>query len=945
MTNDNEKSPMITEMIDILKTVTLTNNPTAKYINKHDLLEMLSMCHIKNKSFERFICNHLSVDTLPSKPTPKRLMRYVKNHHTFLDKEVGLSDDVKKFCRVYSEKIDNKILKLPNFFDIDTVSQTNSIYKDLYHHLYHTSHLPTALSHDIAKNLSLQLTSEHIGSTHLSLHGTPYDNIHHIADEIALTLQNFGYDNVVHLDCSRFDGQAEKFVFCGSQSVWSGSRAGILTEAVFKNPKTVIILYNIDKPNPEITYCLLSAWQQGIMIDEYGLKKSSDDNRNSSKEPTIVDFKDVVFITTNTLCSEEYNRKTFQKQLVENPALAKSTLIDKLQRSTRLMRGSTIHCYDPSVLIELSKNWIMVNPHQWQHKIVNKNKQLGCALQAELLKWGMEGVEIEELDLSIFTNIFLLNAELIQQTPNDWAKFIINPLVDKLLTSDEHQHELTITVHVDVPAVVEKFLAKVGDSEPQSSMFKRGIHLVPTITCKDWTIELSAVVEMPIPNNKIMDEENTIRLQIDYPDIGFADVKGHEPIKNYLNDIHYYLKNYQELQQLHITMPKGVLLYGRAGTGKTMLAKALAGEAKLPFIAVTGSELLHSSNMSEFLKIADSVSPCVIFIDEADGLGSRDESSVHANAINQLLPFIEGFHTDAEHSRFFILASNYPDKIDKALLRAGRIEDRFEVGNLDDDGRKPFIDNILPYYDSSVHQDFALLLTDDFNGSEMSRLHRVSVLQHLKNNKQLLTKKQFIELSQQIQLNLSSYNVITPPKRVVAVHEIGHALLHHHYGFSKINYISLVGSDDVGGYVSLSIADNESWRKTKVKQRLACYLGGYASEMVIFGEPSTGAINDLEKATKQAWVCISEAGLDEASGLLNMTLIYDNKQIANNAIDEKRLMICEQWLQDAKQQAIEIISKNKDLVNYLTDYLMAERILEGERFQQLIQQYHMGAVA
>lgn len=937
---NKHQTQTVNDMIAVLKAIKLTNKSASNYITEVELVECLSLCEM-DSYLREMVSNHLSMEIL-SKATLKKMAKYSKinQHSQEVDRKFKLTDEVKDFFKKFQEYIENGSIQLPMFGQKQVVELSTQVYQKIKQNL---SNLPTELAHDIAKTLTTQLASPTVGSTHISLHGTPYDNMHHVADDVANALIPFGYQRIIPIDCSRFDGQAERFVFCGSQSVWSGSRAGLITEPVYNNPKSIVILYNIDKANPEITYCLLSALQNGIMIDEYGLK--GDDDRRSGREPTIVNFEDVIFITTNTLGYEEYHRKSFQKQLQENPPFAKSLLLDKLRQSTRVLRGKTIQCYDSAVLAELSKHWLMINPHQWQYKLQQQKKLFQQSLINQLAQWNIQQLQIDDETLTALVSVYLLNQEMLQQTSDDWAKFTLNQLLDKILNAKRPPKKATIVVKPIVITQIENFLSKIGNNEPQSSMLKRGLHLVPTICHQRNNIILESVQETVFANHAIMDEDRKIRLQMDYPNICLNDVKGHEEIKNYLQEIHYYLKNSQELHQLGVSMPKGVLLYGRAGTGKTMLAKALAGESELPFVTVTGSDLLRPENMNEFLQVVDSVSPCVVFIDEADGLGSREESSVHTNAINQLLPFIEGFHTDVEQSRFFVLASNYPDNIDKALLRAGRIEDRFEVGDLNRVARQHFLQDILPYFDDNVSENLALILTSGLNGSEMTRLHRATVLQHLKNHKKLLNKSIFINLIHQVRLNISPYESKTSSDQLIAIHEVGHAFLYHYFGLAELNYISLIGNDEIGGYVNLSQSeDSYTYKKHQIKQMLSCHLGGYACELVMFGETSLGAVDDLEKATKRAWVCINHAGLDDESGMLNLKGIVDKQTLTNN-LEEKRLIICEQWLQEAKNQAIDILSQNKDLVQHLADKLIAEQVIDGQMFQQLIHDYQQGDIA
>ena len=440
--------------------------------------------------------------------------------------------------------------------------------------------------------------------------------------------------------------------------------------------------------------------------------------------------------------------------------------------------------------------------------------------------------------------------------------------------------------------------------------------------------------------------------------IRFDDVAGEEEAKESLAEIVDYLHNPKKYSEVGASMPKGILLVGPPGTGKTMLAKAVAGEADVPFFSISGSEFVEmfvgmgASKVRDLFSQAKEKAPCIVFIDEIDAIGKKRDGQMGGNdereqTLNQLLTEMDGFE---ENTGVMILAAtNRPESLDPALTRPGRFDRRIPVELPDLKGRE----DILKVHAKKVR------LSDDVNfhtiarmaagasGAELANIINEAALRAVRDGRTVVTEA---DLEESIEVVIAGYQkknavLSDQEKRVVAYHETGHALVaamqSHSAPVQKITIIPRT-SGALGYTMQVEQGDKYLLTKKEIQDKIAVYTGGRAAEEVVFGEITTGASNDIEQATKLARAMITRYGMSEDFDMTAMETV-NNQYLGGDTslacspetqkeIDEKVVAIVKE--QHAK--AVEILKQNRKKLDELAAYLYEKETITGEEFMEIL---------
>lgn len=439
--------------------------------------------------------------------------------------------------------------------------------------------------------------------------------------------------------------------------------------------------------------------------------------------------------------------------------------------------------------------------------------------------------------------------------------------------------------------------------------------------------------------------------------VTFADVAGLEGAKIEVMEIVDFLKNSKKYTDLGGKIPKGALLVGLPGTGKTLLAKAVAGEAKVPFFSISGSDFVEmfvgvgASRVRDLFKTAKEKAPCIIFIDEIDAIGrargknlasgSNDERE---NTLNQLLTEMDGFGTNA--GVIILAATNRADVLDKALLRAGRFDRQIYVDLPDLIERKAIFKvhtKNLKYDKKEVDLDFLARQTPGFSGADIANVCNESALIAARHNKKLIGKQDFLDAVDRIVGGLEKKNKVIAPneKKTIAYHEAGHAsvswMLEHAHPLVKVTIVPRGQALGAAWYLP---EERQITTKTQMLHQMISLLGGRASEEIVFGEISTGALNDLERTTKMAYSMVAYYGLNDAIGNLSY---YDSsgqseygftkpfsEKTAERIDTEIHKMIEEAYL-----KAKEILSENREKLDTLALLLLEKEVIFREDLERI----------
>ncbi|MBO5284217.1 MAG: ATP-dependent zinc metalloprotease FtsH [Lachnospiraceae bacterium] len=440
--------------------------------------------------------------------------------------------------------------------------------------------------------------------------------------------------------------------------------------------------------------------------------------------------------------------------------------------------------------------------------------------------------------------------------------------------------------------------------------------------------------------------------------VTFADVAGEDEAKESLVEVVDFLHNPGKYSKIGAKLPKGALLVGPPGTGKTLLARAVAGEAHVPFFSLTGSDFIElyvgvgASRVRDLFKEATKNAPCIIFIDEIDAIGrSRDSKYGGGNeereqTLNQLLSEMDGF--DSSKGILILAATNRPEILDKALLRPGRFDRRIIVDKPDLKGRV----DILKVHakdvkmDETVDLDAIALATSGAVGSDLANMINEAAINAVKEGREYVCQKDLFNAVEQVLVGKEKKDRIMSKeeRRIVSYHEVGHALISALQKNSEpVQKITIVPRTmGALGYV-MHVPEEEKYLNTEAELRdmLVGLVGGRAAEEIVFDTVTTGAANDIEKATNIAKAMVTEYGMSKKFGLIGLASVQ-NKYLDGTAtlncsdttaaeIDAEVVAI----LKESYEKALQLLRENRELMDKLAEYLIEKETITGKEFMEI----------
>ena len=455
------------------------------------------------------------------------------------------------------------------------------------------------------------------------------------------------------------------------------------------------------------------------------------------------------------------------------------------------------------------------------------------------------------------------------------------------------------------------------------------------------------------------------RLDNDSNKVTFKDVAGLKEEKEEVKELIDFLKNPKKFQKLGARIPKGVLLFGPPGTGKTLLAKAVAGEADVPFYFISGSDFVElfvgvgASRVRDMFKEAKRNAPCLIFIDEIDAVGRQRGSGIggghdeREQTLNQLLTEMDGF--GANEGIIIIAATNRPDVLDPALLRPGRFDRQVTVNLPDIKGREEIL---------AVHAKNKILADDvtlpnlakrtpGFSGADLENLLNEAALLAVRRDKSEITMSEVDEATDRVLMGPAkvSHKYTENDRRLVAFHEAGHAVIGLKLkSASDVQKVTIIPRGSAGGY-NMMVPNEEKMCSTKTDliEEITGLLGGRSAEEIVFGEITTGAHNDFEKATKIARAMVTEYGMsdlgplqfEQQSGSVFLGRDYNKPQHFSNEVANEIDMEMRKIINECHKKAKDIINKNKDLLNLIAETLLEYETLTKEQIDYLVEHKKM----
>ena len=441
--------------------------------------------------------------------------------------------------------------------------------------------------------------------------------------------------------------------------------------------------------------------------------------------------------------------------------------------------------------------------------------------------------------------------------------------------------------------------------------------------------------------------------------IRFDDVAGEEEAKESLAEIVDYLHNPKKYTDVGASMPKGVLLVGPPGTGKTMLAKAVAGEANVPFFSISGSEFVEmfvgmgASKVRDLFSQAKEKAPCIVFIDEIDAIGKKRDGQAGGNdereqTLNQLLTEMDGF--EGNNGVMILAATNRPESLDPALTRPGRFDRRVPVELPDLKGREDILKVHAKKVKLADDVDFHTIarMAAGASGAELANIVNEAALRAVRDGRSYVKEA---DLEESIEVVIAGYQkknavLSDKEKKVVAYHETGHALVAamqtHSAPVQKITIIPRT-SGALGYTMQVEQGDKYLLTKQEIENKIAVYTGGRAAEEVVFGEITTGASNDIEQATKLAKAMITRYGMSEDFDMVAMETVNNQYLGGDTSLacsPETQKEIDRKVVELVKEQhakAVEILVQNREKLDELAAYLYEKETITGEEFMEILE--------
>jgi len=742
--------------------------------------------------------------------------------------------------------------------------------------------------------------------------GPPATGKTHMAKLISESMSGYKF---LELNMTSFQSHNSGLPLFGTEKGYSTESNGLLTSFVKKNPKTVILFDEFEKAHTVIQARLLSIFSSGNLNDSLGwlageLDDSNEDQDgdvsfNSNKEShksrineikSLIDFSQTIVVFTSNLGSKLYNNQKFLDLLNKDTHQAETIILEELLTEEKKDGDTTVIAILPEMLSRLSQGGVsLFNKLEMPALLTIAGNSFNDKIKILTEKYNLNFSYNRKSKSFFYAQVlrFAPNIDIRRVKAKVYEQFT-DKLTDYLLENNLLWNDIdNISIEIDIK--VDQFIRrelnpKIKTKELLKYLFRKNLTLIlkdsVTKDAKTLTYKLENIYFEKV--KKVDDISGEGAITFDVPDISFDDIDGHVDTIKRLKETANLLKNPKLLKKFDAKIPKGMLLYGKPGTGKTMLAKALANYAELPFIATTANELIDFSKndystMKTIFQRAKEYAPSIVFIDELDTFGNRKKSGGNIGSINELLTQINGFDDDIENNVFIIAATNYKDRIDDAILRAGRIELHVEIPTLDLAGRAAFIKRILKKpVQENINAKKLLMYTYGMTGAQLEKIANESALHAISKGEELISQESLIE-----QINIEKYGKRITSKSVenelieIAYHEAGHAVLSSILMPNlKIEQVTITPREKSLGFVSFHTENSDSnLSKSEIESLICIAYAGRVAQIKEYGDEGldVGASSDLNIATRRAYALVSIFGMDKDFGFINI----DNLEISD----------------------------------------------------------------
>ena len=558
-----------------------------------------------------------------------------------------------------------------------------------------------------------------------------------------------------------------------------------------------------------------------------------------------------------------------------------------------------------------------------------ENKEEDKLAYTDLIKQMSDG-EIEKIEMTVGST-----SVKVKQKNNEEEKTVIVPNTQAFI---ELVQEKTLEGNnIELIQKPQSVILKIADT-----LFG----LLPTLLMVALFIMLFKMQGLG-DKGKIYDEDDASKQKVRFDDVAGLDEEKQEMI-----EIVQFLKQPKKFTEMGAKVPRGVLLYGKPGTGKTLIAKAIAGEANVPFISMSGSEFIEmfaglgASRVRKLFEKARKIAPCIVFIDEIDAIGSRRTSNSGAETennqtLNQLLVEMDGFDTD--EGIIVLAATNRPEMLDTALLRPGRFDRQITINVPDKRGREEILK--IHSKNKKLAENVSLKgIAEDtagLTGAELANILNEAAIIATINEHEFITNEDIDEAFKKVTIGLQKTSRVysEKDKKITAYHEAGHAILSKYLETQEpVKEISIIPRGMAGGYTMNKTNEDKNYiSKTEMLERLIVLMGGRAAEKIIINDISTGASNDLEVATKIAKDMVTVYGMSDVVGTISIDTEKDPYEL--QLLGEKYTDIIgaevKILLDNAYKQAQELILEHIDKLHEVAQTLLNKETITEEEFEKI----------
>ncbi len=754
--------------------------------------------------------------------------------------------------------------------------------------------------------------------------GPPATGKTYMAQLLGKGLQGYALQS---FDMTQYTSEKESFGLVGLRKGFSDATTGHLTDFVKQNPKSIVVFDEIEKSHTRVQTSLLRMLSEGCLRDEF-----------SGEE---IDFRNTIVVFTSNLGSSIYSNRTFVEQTKKNPHQARESLLQAISQERKIQDGHEVAAIPPEMISRLAQGSIVLF-----HKMGIEGLSRIAGEQLHDDKKSFEdklGLSVDLIGPEQIVQLLVLGFAPEFDTralKSRLAHYVFDPITDFLLENDSAVVE---KVELVIAAEAQAFLQEqdLKSLSNQLAVKHQKIYYDCNVAMDGSTLRVTYENARIEKLSKSDDFGDSSGIQIDLPDVSFEHIAGHSVIKSRLKEAINLIKNRETLKAQNVSVPRGMLLYGVPGTGKTMLAKAFAHEADLPFIACSGNDLLNEDFIRTVFARAREYAPAIIFIDEIDALPRRGVAGPHADAlVNRMLVEIDGFG-GGDSEIFIIAATNRKDLIDSALLRSGRIDLHYEVPQLDKDARRWFVERMVkqPMFNEDLDIDQLILLTAGFSGADLQKVSREAVLHALREGLDQITSSQLIE-----QINTQKYGAPLNLEdsrhhlEETAYHEAAHAVISKVLlPERRIEQVTVVARADFLGMVSYDNEQQHDYTKDFLFNLTCVALAGRAAQVKQFGDQGldSGASGDLKQAANYAWHAIAEWGMDEEIYNVSIPAVRGNLDAPPfQELVESRI---KHWLDQATKTTDSLVEQHWAKIEAVAQRVLRDEIIDASALHSLME--------